>query len=1058
MKEVKSDEDKSELLEEVTLKEVNNKNSDEGDLGGEIKKEEEGEESDRLGTSSEEKEGHKRKREVQEDDGSVKQYKRRGKNKKDNLSEDAIMAEVGQPSEVIDGKENGLRRSGRSSKPVGIYAEEKEPPREKRVRVPKVTKEKKDPKEPREKKALKVRSTTTGIVWIKEGDKKICAKIIDGEVKVSNMCHQCQRNDRPGEVVRCKVCPNKRFCQPCITKWYPGASLESFAEACAVCSGICNCKNCLRLYLDSVEASQRKIGPEEKVEYSKYLLKYLLPVLKQINQEQVTEEEVEATIQGSSPSELNIKDAKCDADERMYCNNCRTSIVDYHRSCPSCNYDLCLTCCREIRDGSFQGGGEEVNVKFINRGNSYMHAEPEESLKGTARSRAKQPAEKCVESIDKNSEHSDPIPEPTDILEDHVMLTSEWRMGDKGSIPCASCSSDHLELRRILPKNWVSDLEKKAHEIAVESNVFDAPAIPTQQCSCSNPVGDLNINDDYSRKAASRDVDDNFLYCPTARDIQHGDLEHFQKHWCKGEPVIVRNVKELTSGLSWAPLVMCKALREKTNSRVMKGEGHLDVTAVNCMDWCEAEVKIVDFFRGYSEGIEFPNMWPEMYKLKDWPPSDMFEERLPRHCVEFVSSLPYQQYTNLKSGFLNLATKLPPKSLKPDLGPKTYIAYGFAEELGRGDSVTKLHCDMSDAVNVLTHIHEVPLKDTQLDKINKVKKRHMAQDKEEEEEYVKVGHANLSNGNCSIDNTELGKAGDHFESDHYSRSTGGALWDIFRREDVPKLQEYLRKHSWEFRHLYCSRVEQVSHPIHDQTFYLTFEHKRKLKEEYGIEPWTFVQELGEAVFIPAGCPHQVRNLKSCIKVAVDFVSPENVPECMRLAEEFRLLPQNHGAKEDKLEVKKMTLYAVKNAVDTVINPYKSEESTSKSVKSTGKKRQLKRGGKGGKKGGGRGKENPTKREEEGEEGANNESLEEEEGEGVANNESLEEEAGEEVANNESIEEEECAKNELKRGGKGGKGRGREKENPAKGEEEGEEGANSESLEEEEGEEGAKNEP
>lgn len=29
----------------------------------------------------------------------------------------------------------------------------------------------------------------------------------------------------------------------------------------------------------------------------------------------------------------------------------------------------------------------------------------------------------------------------------------------------------------------------------------------------------------------------------------------------------------------------------------------------------------------------------------------------------------------------------------------------------------------------------------------------------------------------------------------------------------------------------------------------------------GIEPWTFIQKLGEAVFIPAGCPHQVRNLK-----------------------------------------------------------------------------------------------------------------------------------------------------------------------------------------------------
>ena len=28
-----------------------------------------------------------------------------------------------------------------------------------------------------------------------------------------------------------------------------------------------------------------------------------------------------------------------------------------------------------------------------------------------------------------------------------------------------------------------------------------------------------------------------------------------------------------------------------------------------------------------------------------------------------------------------------------------------------------------------------------------------------------------------------------------------------------------------------------------------------------IEPWTFVQHLGEAVFIPAGCPHQVRNIQ-----------------------------------------------------------------------------------------------------------------------------------------------------------------------------------------------------
>lgn len=42
--------------------------------------------------------------------------------------------------------------------------------------------------------------------------------------------------------------------------------------------------------------------------------------------------------------------------------------------------------------------------------------------------------------------------------------------------------------------------------------------------------------------------------------------------------------------------------------------------------------------------------------------------------------------------------------------------------------------------------------------------------------------------------------------------------------------------------------------------------------------------------------------QSCTKVAVDFVSPENIKECLRLTEEFRQLPKNHRAREDKLEV------------------------------------------------------------------------------------------------------------------------------------------------------------
>ena len=49
-------------------------------------------------------------------------------------------------------------------------------------------------------------------------------------------------------------------------------------------------------------------------------------------------------------------------------------------------------------------------------------------------------------------------------------------------------------------------------------------------------------------------------------------------------------------------------------------------------------------------------------------------------------------------------------------------------------------------------------------------------------------------------------------------------------------------------------------------------------------------------------------------MALDFVSPENVEECIRLAGEFRVLPQNHRAKEDKLEVSSLFVAVVSASV------------------------------------------------------------------------------------------------------------------------------------------------
>lgn len=112
----------------------------------------------------------------------------------------------------------------------------------------------------------------------------------------------------------------------------------------------------------------------------------------------------------------------------------------------------------------------------------------------------------------------------------------------------------------------------------------------------------------------------------------------------------------------------------------------------------QVDINVHHFFKGYLEGRFDQEGWPQILKLNDWPPSGLFGERLPRHCAEFVTCLPFKEYTHPCRGYLNFSVKLPERSLKPDMGPKIYIAYGVSQELGRGDSVTKLHYQMSDSV------------------------------------------------------------------------------------------------------------------------------------------------------------------------------------------------------------------------------------------------------------------------------------------------------------------------------------------------------------------------
>ncbi|KAF2283014.1 hypothetical protein GH714_043381 [Hevea brasiliensis] len=50
----------------------------------------------------------------------------------------------------------------------------------------------------------------------------------------------------------------------------------------------------------------------------------------------------------------------------------------------------------------------------------------------------------------------------------------------------------------------------------------------------------------------------------------------------------------------------------------------------DCVLELKRGISTCQFFKGYTEGRRYENFWPEMLKLKDWPPSVKFEDLLPR--------------------------------------------------------------------------------------------------------------------------------------------------------------------------------------------------------------------------------------------------------------------------------------------------------------------------------------------------------------------------------------------------------------------------------------------
>ena len=79
----------------------------------------------------------------------------------------------------------------------------------------------------------------------------------------------------------------------------------------------------------------------------------------------------------------------------------------------------------------------------------------------------------------------------------------------------------------------------------------------------------------------------------------------------------------------------------------------------------------------------------------------------------------------------------------------------------------------------------------------------------------------------------------------------GAIWHIFPAHSQAALRGFLHDKFPNFG----SRD-----PIHSQIVYLSEAMLRELRECSGVAPWVIEQRVGDMVFIPAGCAHQVSKI------------------------------------------------------------------------------------------------------------------------------------------------------------------------------------------------------
>jgi hypothetical protein len=192
--------------------------------------------------------------------------------------------------------------------------------------------------------------------------------------------------------------------------------------------------------------------------------------------------------------------------------------------------------------------------------------------------------------------------------------------------------------------------------------------------------------------------------------------------------------------------------------------------------------------------------------LQDWPPQKDFRTQFPEFFDDFQRAVPFADETTL-NGVLNFAAHLAMNGVVPDMGASCYVCIRY--KIGSivyliGPKMYNANGgELADDIYGSTKLH--------MDLTDAVN--------------VMVWAANCRDG-----------------------SPGYALWHIFLPEAAEILRRFFEEEGF---------VVGSGDLIHLQNIYVHDGMLKRLADKYNIRPYTIRQYTNQAVFIPAGCPHQV---------------------------------------------------------------------------------------------------------------------------------------------------------------------------------------------------------